>query len=74
MLQYVSSGTYYARLPTGGKIIRESLVTTVWTTAQLKLVDFLKAKQTPKANVDKPKIAFRDAVELFKIGFNMISR
>ena len=39
LLQYVSSGTYYARLHTGGKIIRQSLETTVWSTAQLKLVD-----------------------------------
>jgi hypothetical protein len=40
LLQYFSSGTYYARLHTGGKVIRESLGTTVWTTAQMKLVDF----------------------------------
>jgi integrase len=66
LLQYVSSGTYYARLHTGGKIIRQSLETTVWTTAQLKLVDFLKDKQNNKSNAPKPKILFKDAVELFK--------
>ena len=66
LLQYVSSGTYYARLHTGGKIIRQSLGTTVWTTAQLKLVDFLQDKQTNKSTVAKPKIFFKDAVELFK--------
>jgi hypothetical protein len=35
-LQYVSSGTYFARIKIKGKLIRESLGTTVWTNAQLK--------------------------------------
>ncbi|HSY19368.1 MAG TPA: tyrosine-type recombinase/integrase [Candidatus Acidoferrales bacterium] len=66
LLQYVSSGTYFARLKIKGKLIRESLETTVWTTAQLKLVDFLKDKHTNGAKAEKPSFLFSDAVELFK--------
>jgi len=69
LLQYVSSGSYYARIHTGGKIIRKSLETTVWSTAQMKLVDFLKNQQTPQtAEVSKnePKILFSEAVEIYK--------
>jgi hypothetical protein len=42
LLQYVSNGNYYGRIKIGGKIIRESLKTDVWTTAKLRLTDFLK--------------------------------
>jgi hypothetical protein len=48
LLQYVSSGTYFARIKIKGKLIRESLETTVGTIAQLKLVDFLKDKFSAK--------------------------
>ena len=40
LLQYVSNGNYYGRIKVGGKLIRESLGTSVWTNAKLKLVDF----------------------------------
>ena len=40
LLQYVSSGMYFARTKTHGKLIRQSLKTDVWTTAKLRLVDF----------------------------------
>jgi len=46
LLQYVSSGTYYARIKVRGKIIRESLATSVWSTAQSRLIDFLKEKRS----------------------------
>jgi hypothetical protein len=39
---------------------------TAWTTAQLKLVDFLKNKRTNGSKGDRPVVFFRDAVELFK--------
>jgi len=65
LLQYVSSGTYFARIKIKGKLIRETLETTVWTTAQLKLVDFLKDKHANGAKAEKPKTLFKDAVELF---------
>jgi hypothetical protein len=41
LLQYVSNGIYYGRIKLNGKLIRESLKTSVWTTAKLKLADFL---------------------------------
>jgi len=43
LLQYVSNGNYYGRIKVGGKIIRESLKTDVWTTAKLRPTDFLRA-------------------------------
>ena len=65
LLQYVASGTYFARIKIRGKIIRQSLETTVWTTAQLKLVDFLKDKHTNNTKAGTLKLFFREAVELF---------
>ncbi|OQC67190.1 MAG: hypothetical protein BWX48_00945 [Verrucomicrobia bacterium ADurb.Bin006] len=41
LLQYVTSATYYARVKVGGKPIRESLGTSVFSTAKARLVDFL---------------------------------
>jgi hypothetical protein len=37
LLQYVSNGNYYGRIKVGGKIIRESLNTGIWTAAKLRL-------------------------------------
>ena len=45
LLQYVSNGKYYGRIKANGKVIRESLKTIVWTTAKLRLKDFLKTHQ-----------------------------
>jgi hypothetical protein len=45
LLQYASNGSYYGRIKIGGKIIRESLGTKVWTTAKLRLTDVLKKRQ-----------------------------
>ena len=45
LLQYISSGKYYGRIKVRGKVIRESLQTDVWSTAKLRLVDFLKKHQ-----------------------------
>jgi hypothetical protein len=47
LLQYVSSGTYFARIKVHGKIIREGFETDVLPTAQLRLLDFSKAKREP---------------------------
>ncbi len=60
LLQYVSNGNYYGQIKIGGKIIRESLKTTVWTTAKLSLVDFLKEHQDHSNHIDPP--LFCDAV------------
>jgi hypothetical protein len=64
LLQYDSNGNYYGRLKIGGKLIRESLQTTVWTTAKLRLTDSLKTRLENRNLVDPP--TFSDVVELFK--------
>ena len=65
LLQYVSSGTYFARVKINGKIIRQSLDTHVWSTAKLRLIDFLKEQRNqPFENVPAP--LFSEAVEAFK--------
>lgn len=64
LLQYVSNGNYYGRIKVNGKIIRESLSTTVWTTAKLRLADFLKKHQEARNRVAPPP--FKEAVEIFK--------
>ena len=64
LLQYVSNGNYYGRIKIGGKTIRESLETGVWTTAKIRLADFLKGHHENRSNVDPPQ--FSEAVELFK--------
>lgn len=63
LLQYVSNGTYYARVKMNGKIIRRSLETDVWSAAKLRLVDFLKAQRTraPKAAT----MSFVEALNLY---------
>ena len=64
LLQYVSNGNYYGRIKVSGKIIRESLDTDVWTTAKLRLTDFLKNHQEVRRQINPPK--FSEAVEAFK--------
>ena len=64
LLQYVSNGNYYARIRVNGKINRESLKTSVWTTAKLRLTDFVKKHQEGRDTIVSPK--FSEAVEVFK--------
>jgi len=64
LLQYVSNANYYGRIKIGRKTIRESLETAVWTTAKLKLIDFLKRQKENQNLVDPPK--FSAVVETFK--------
>jgi integrase len=66
LLQYASSGTYFARIKVRGKIIRESLDTDVWSTAQLRLLDFLKAKHGANQTDGKQKVSFCEAAELYR--------
>lgn len=65
LLQYVSNASYYGRIKIGGKLIRKSLQTKVWTTAKLRLAAFLKEQQENRSNVDPP--TFAGAVDLFKL-------
>lgn len=48
LLQYVSTGKYFARVRVHGKLFRQSLETTVFTTAKEKLPDFVKEHRTKK--------------------------
>ena len=44
LLQYVNTGVYFGRVKIEGKIFRESLKTDVFTTAKLRLGDYIKSK------------------------------
>lgn len=66
LLQYVSSGVYFARTKIRGKIFRQSLETDVWSNAQLKLVDFLKEKQTVRETSEENNVSFGAATDLYK--------
>src|SRR5438045_2268347 len=54
LLQYVSTGTFYGRVKVDGKLYRESLDTTVFTVAKLKLGDFVKEKTRKRRQVGAP--------------------
>lgn len=64
LLQYISTGTYFARVKVNGKVIRQSLETDVYTTAIIKLPDFLKKHRSKKA-VDGNPVTFADARKLY---------
>jgi integrase len=61
--QYVRNGAYYARVKVNGKIIRRSLETDVWSTAKLRLVDFVKAQRTPTPAA--VTMSFAEALKLY---------
>ena len=64
LLQYVTSGNYFGKVKIKRTTIRQSLETTVWSTAQLKLNDLLKEHRENRDEADPPK--FSEAVEIFK--------
>lgn len=68
LLQYVNSSVYFGRNKINNKVIRKSLETTVWSTAKLRLVDFLKENRERQERVFTPK--FKEALELFLQGLN----
>lgn len=65
LLQYVSTGTYFARVKVDGKLFRQSLDTDVYTTAITKLPDFLK-RQREKKKIDGEPVTFADAQKLYE--------
>lgn len=65
LLLYVSTGAFYGRVKVGGKIIRRKLNTTVFTTAKLRLLDFLKKERTETPSSEKPP-TFKAARELYE--------
>jgi hypothetical protein len=62
LLPNVRHRNYYGRIQVGGKAIRESLKTSVWTTAKLRLTDFLKKRQEARQPLLAP--SFREAVDV----------
>ena len=64
LLQYVSSGAFFARIKIDGKVIRRSLKTNTWTTAKLRLLDFQKKHHETRGSVVVPR--FTAAVEAYK--------
>jgi len=64
LLQYVSTGTYYARVKVNGKVIRQSLKTDVWSIARARLIDFLKEKT--QAKIPDQIVTFGDALKVYR--------
>src|SRR6266705_1562541 len=60
LLQYVISGSYFGKVKINGKKIRQSLQTDVWSTAQLRLNDFLKRRRENRNKVDALKFSDSD--------------
>jgi hypothetical protein len=63
LLKYVISGNYFGKVKIDGKTIRQSWQTAVWSTAQLRLNDFLKENRN---KIAPPK--FSIVVQLFRCG------
>ena len=72
LLQYVGSGTFYGRTKVDGKLIRQSLETDVWTTAKLKLVDFLKKHQEARTTIRAA--LFTEAIKLYERALDQNTR
>src|SRR5438552_12333352 len=63
LLRYVPSGTYFARIRVGGKLIRRSLETTAISVAKLKLADLDKEERAKLENRERfvaGKVTFND--------------
>ncbi|HOP98633.1 MAG TPA: site-specific integrase [Verrucomicrobiota bacterium] len=61
LLQYVSTGIYFARVKVNGKLIRRSLETTVYSDALLKLGDFIKTQRKSRRHTKGAPSTFREA-------------
>jgi integrase len=65
LMQYIRTGMFYGRVKVRGKTIRRKLHTSVYTTAKLRLLDFLKEHKTRTGSeVDIP--TFQQAKELYE--------
>jgi integrase len=52
LLQYVGTGQYFARVKVRGKLIRRKLDTDVFSTAKLRLGDFIKKEKSKRPSLD----------------------
>ena len=69
LFRYHPSGTYFARLKVGGKSIRQSLETIVFSVAQLRLPDALKECrkiEESRRRFGNGKMTFGDAVQIYR--------
>jgi integrase len=69
LVRYRSSGIYFARVRIGGKLIRQSLKTEVFSVAQLRLGDLIKEEREnleARATSTLSKMTFGDATESYR--------
>ncbi len=69
LIRYVPSGTFFARLRVGGKLIRQSLKTDVLSIAKLRLAELDKNERgsvEARQTASKGRMTFGDCVGIFK--------
>lgn len=69
LVRYVPSGTYFARLRVGGKLIQKSLGTDKLTVAEMRLGDFERAEKKKAATLTgatKGKLTFGQALQIYR--------
>ena len=69
LVRYVPSGTYFARLRVGGKLIQKPLRTDKLTVAKMRLGDFEKAEKEKAATLTgatKGKLTFAQALQIYR--------
>lgn len=73
LVRYEPSGIYFARVRVGGKLIWKSLKTDVFTTAQLRLADFIKEQRTQLnsgTRTKSGKMTVADSVAIYRQRLN----
>jgi integrase len=69
LIRYRPSGTYFARFKSGGKLIRKSLKTSVFSVAKLRLPDTIKEHRgvaESRRRFGNGKLTVGDAVQIYK--------
>jgi integrase len=69
LVRYNPSGTYFARIRAGGKLLRQSLRTDVLSVAKLRLADLeksLRQMTERQTEITKGKMTVGDALEVFQ--------
>jgi integrase len=68
LIRYVPSGVYHARIRAGGKLVRQSLKTDVFTIAKQRLSDLeqsLRQMVERQTEVSKGRMTFGDALKIY---------
>src|SRR6266567_3855194 len=69
LIRYKPSGTYFARFKAGGKLIRQSLETTVFSVAKLRLPDKIKEHRLlaeSRRRFSNGRMTVGDAVQIYR--------